>query len=57
MRGAGRDRESGRRMLLYQTLLVDGCRYYRFLGTAPLVQARAYLDGFQAMTRSFARRR
>ncbi len=55
-RAEGVDDVSGRKTLIYQAILFDDCRYYRFVGTAPLEQASAYLADFQAMTRSFARR-
>lgn len=50
------DKKTKEELALYQAVLFEGCRYYRFVGIAPRRAAERYLVDFRRMTESFARK-
>lgn len=50
------DQRSGDAVSVYQAILFEDCRYYRFVGLAPAAQIDSYLPDFRRMTESFARK-
>lgn len=54
--GEGKDRRDGRRITLYQVVLLDGPTYYLMQGLVGTAVATDHLSHFQAMARSFKRK-
>lgn len=50
------DQKGGGEMSVYQAMLFEDCRYYRFVGLVPTGQIDRYLPDFRRMTESFARK-
>ena len=50
------DKKTQEELALYQAVLFEGCRYYRFVGITPRGDAERYLVDFRRMTESFARK-